>query len=88
MSTVTIPAEILQRIVSLASSFGEPYFSAIVGEGDGTINGVEAGRVVVFDAEMQIVARYPAADLATANRLRDLLNAITSDLAKAVGPST
>ena len=84
MKTVEIPADLAEKLLRLANEFGEPFFSVLVGEGDGTINGVEEGRVCVFDAELQFVANYEPSEIGVAERLKDLLNLITSDFAEQV----
>jgi hypothetical protein len=43
MKTVEMAADLAEKLLRLANEFGEPFFSVIVGEGDGTISGVEEG---------------------------------------------
>ena len=81
MESIALPAHLVIQVLRLANEFGEPFFSALIGEGDGMINGIEEGRVAVLDAEFAIVANYPPAQLALAERLAALLNTITHDLA-------
>jgi hypothetical protein len=81
MDSIAIPGDVVFRILQLANEFGEPFFSAIEGAGDGSVNGVEAGRVSVIDAELESVADYHSEDLRVARRLANLLNTITHDLA-------
>lgn len=81
MKYVEIPLSLLLKIVNLAEAFGEPCFMVIEGAGDGGENGVESGRVAVFDAELAWVADYKPDEVAQAERLRDLLNAVAGDLA-------
>jgi hypothetical protein len=84
METVQIPAELAEKILRLANEFGEPFFSLLIGEGDGTINGVEEGRVCVLDAELQFVANYKTNETGLAERLKDLLNLIASEFSNHV----
>jgi hypothetical protein len=86
MTTVAIPLDLAERILRLGEAFGEPFFSVIVGEGDGSINGIEEGRVCVFDAELSFVAQYEPGETAKAETLKELLNAITGDLSDCVRP--
>jgi hypothetical protein len=84
MDTVQVRADLLERMLRLAYGFGEPSFLAIVGEGDGTSNGIEEGRGCVLDAEIQLVANYATPELALAERRRDLLNLLTDELSDEV----